>query len=56
MIDVPGASATDTEFRVALRLVKLLKELGFFANEEARPGENDSIHASIHVAVLGQAP
>ena len=63
VIDVPGASATDSEFRVALRMVKLLNELGFFADgkndveddgeAEPRPGENHPVADSIHVTVLG---
>ena len=41
-MDAPGASAADSELRVALRLVTLLSEMGFFAgpadDAEPRPG------------------
>ena len=53
VIDVPGASAADTELRVAMRLVKLLNELGFFAdNAEPIPGESQPEADSVHVTVL----
>ena len=44
VIEAPGASAADTELRVAMRLVGLLKELGFSAGKELSPAEIENQH------------
>ena len=54
VIDAPGASVTDTELRVALRMVKLLNKLGFFApggDAEPSPHEIHPVADTIHVTV-----
>ena len=51
VIDVPGASAADWEIRVAMRLVSLLSELGFFT-VDATPTPSERSVSMVNVAVV----
>ena len=42
VIDTPGASATDSELRIALRMLALLSQLGFLADGDEAPKSGKS--------------